>query len=502
MTAKKWLGFTLLTAVFALTSAPGPASGAVDKCQKQIETIGRAFKDQVYKAIQFCKDTYRAEVAKALAAAQKAGDPNVFASTLQLNLEKKAPVCGKKLESVLGTPNGLGGIAQKTQAEKAYKKLNDLVVKGICSDCDLFALGHLVPAGWGDAWIRALLVAELKWAYEQELSHVADLPAVFSALIDPDAGGPPDCTGVLEPTRNYCAVLATPPCQSLTCTLNSTSSEVNNDVCALSGVLTGSLSGTFIQEYCQFPPWTGCDLFVIGAPARGIAPTTLNPLSVATLCPANVRTMGFVKGPGTCTIDYGPAGGPATTSFTVSSVISPTSPKDISICESTGAGCPLGLLSCPVAPSCASISSAPGCAKSALPPPLQISFGPGTVAQGDSVLAAQMQILTVVPAGSCTQGAATNMDSLSLVLTTGTSAATVNGAWGNACGSDPPNSCDDSKSITGSGSTFASLAPNSVGSPGNYLDGSDLANGCVTGSVANACHPSGSLVSNWKLCCQ
>ena len=497
MKGRKWLWSTLAAAAFAVGGLVGPAAAQdVAKCQKQIENIGRAFKDQVYKALQFCKDTYRTEVVKALAAAQKAGDPSVFEPTLQVNLEKKAPVCGKKLEKVLGTPNGLPPtLAQTTQAEKTYKKLNDLVVKGKCTNQHLFQLGHLVPGsnptdGWGDAWIRALLVAELKWAYEQQLSHVPDLGAILSGLIDPDGGGAPDCKGVLEPTVNYCAVLATPPCQSLACTLSS-SSQLNVNMCAVS-LPAQTLTGVLMQEYCQFPPWTGCDMFVVGAPSRGIDEVDL---LIAKACTTNMRSMGFVKGPNSCTINYGPAGGTPATTFTKNSVVS--GPEDVAICQSTqvsGGTCSSGTYSIPATPS----TACPSCATNG-PGPLEVTLS-GSVGQGDSVIAGQLQILTTT-AASCTEGTATDMNNVPLLFTTGNFSIEVQEADGTLCGG--VDSCAGSLSSTlPSAGNFGSLTPNTTGSPGNYVDSSDLSGACVGGGFPGACSALQSLTTTFALCCQ
>ena len=497
MKGRKWLWSTLAAAAFAVGGLVGPAAAQdVAKCQKQIETIGRAFKDQVYKALQFCKDTYRTEVVKALAVAQKAGDLSLFAPTLQQNLEKKAPVCGKKLESVLGTPNGLPGAIQKTQAEKTYKKLNDLVVTNKCTNQHLFQLGHLIPGsnpsnGWGDAWIRALLVAELKWAYEQQLSQVSDLGAIFSALIDPAGGGDPDCTGVLEPNVNYCAVLATPPCQSLACTLRN-DSRLNVNMCAI-GLPQQTLSGVLMQEYCQFPPWTGCDMVVVGAPSRGIDEVNL---TIAKACTTNVRSMGFVKGQSSCTINYGPAGSPPATSFTTTSVVS--GPEDVTICQSTqesGGTCTPGTYTIPVAPS----SACPACAPNG-PGPLQVTLG-GSVTQGDSVIAGQLQILTTT-AANCTQGTATDMNNVSLLFTTGNFNIQLNEADGNLCGG--AGNCAGTRSSTlSSAGNFSSLTPNTTGNPtGNYVDSSDLSGACVGGGFPGACSTLQSLTTTFVLCCQ
>lgn len=109
----------------------GPTSAraqTLDKCQKQIENLGRGFQDQVFKALKKCKDFYRLEVVKSQA------NP---AYNLTAALDMRAKTCGIALDKVLGTPNGLGGTVQQTQAEKYFKKLSHLIAKGKCTNLHL-----------------------------------------------------------------------------------------------------------------------------------------------------------------------------------------------------------------------------------------------------------------------------------------------------------------------------------------------------------------------------
>lgn len=484
MKERKWLWSTLAAAAFAVGALAGPAAAQdVGKCQKQLENIGRGFKDQIYKAIQFCKDTYRAEVVKA-------GGNQTLLTT---NLEKKAPACGKKLEKVLGTPNGLGGPVQTTQAEKTYKKLKDLVDKGKCTNIHLYQLGHLIPGsspanGWGDAWIRTFLAAQLKAAYEQEASIVGDLPAVFGALIDPDGSGAPTCAGTLEPSVNYCALLATPPCKSLVCNLDPMPSSLNVDLCAIP-LPPGDPVGSVVQSYCQFPPWTGCDLAVVGHPSRVINQVNL---VLARACTTNVRAMGVVKGPASCTLNYGPAAGPPVTSITTTSNVN--GPENVTICQSTqsgGGSCSAGTHTIPATPS----TACPACAAGG-PGPIEVTLS-GSMSPGDAVIAGQLQILTTTDP-NCTQGTATDMNNVPLLFTTGNFNVTVQEADGGACGS-----CAGTKTLAlTSAGNFSSVTPDSIAPGANYLDSGDLSGACISGGFPGACSTLSSLVTTFNLCCQ
>ena len=480
MKGRNWFGLSLMTAALLLGGSAGPASAQdLAKCQKQIENNARGFKDQVWKALQVCKDLYRAEVVKAQAL-------NLSPVQLAQNLDKKAVVCGKKLDGVLGVKGGgLGTPTPKTQAEKYYKKLSDLVTTGKCTNTDLAVLGHLPPTQYGDAWIRSVLVSELKWAYDQQLATVADLPNIMNQLIDPDTANTGSCA-IAPPAgdgNNYCAVLASPPCTKMACRIDTTGTSLTIDICGL-GPIAAALSGEVIQEYCQFPPWTGCDIAIIGNPARSINPVNFVGNQA---CTTNVRAEGWVKGAASCTIGYGGPNGSPVTTFNASTVIN--GPKDLTICQDVTGPCPGGDLTLP--------GGSTPCTCSGNPPgPIKITFG-GTLGQGDSVTLAALQIHTVNPATGACSGTTSDATFVPLFFTTGNSSVEVKNPQCGACADI---------TVSASGLATTTVAPNTNDSnplASNFLDSSDLANLETAGGFPGACPATlPSLATGFKIVCQ
>lgn len=499
MKARKWLWSGLGVAALVLGGFAGPASAQdLAKCQKQIENNARGFKDQVWKALQACKDLYRAEVVKA----QLLG---LTPAQLALNLDKKAVVCGKKLDGVLGTKGGgLGTATPKTQAEKYYKKLNDLLVTGKCTSDHLALLGHLPSAQYGDAWIRSFLVSQLKWAYDQQVATVADLPNIMNQLIDPDTANAGSCA-IAPPAgdgNNYCAVLASPPCTKMACRINDVTTQLTINLCGLASVPT-PLSGEVIQEYCQFPPWTGCDIAIIGNPARSI-----NPVSFIgnTACTTSVRAEGWVKGAATCQIGYGGPNGTPVTTFSASSVVN--GPKNLSICQDVEPGngndCPSGAqLVIPASSTPCSCSGNPA-------GPIEITFS-GALGAGDSITSAALQIHTVSgadPGPPACSGTTSDATFVPLFFTTGNSSVTVLDPDTNSGTAPCGDVCGSSLSVSGSGAPITGVAPNTnandgTGANSNYLDSGDLAGSTTGGGFPGACSATlPSLATGFSIVCQ
>jgi hypothetical protein len=473
MKGRKWLWSTLAAAAFALGLVGPAAAQDLAKCQKQIENNGRGFQDQVFKALQLCKDLYRAEVVKAQVL-------NLTPAQLDLNLDKKAVVCGKKLTSVLGTTGGgLGTPTPKTQAEKYYKKFNDLLLTGKCTSEHLVLLGHLPSSQYQDSWIRWILTSQLKSAYEKQLSLVADLSNIMNTLVDPDTANPGSCA-IAPPAgdgNNYCAVLASSPCNKVNCRIDTVGTSLTINLCAL-GPLPTALSGEVVQEYCQFPPWTGCDIAIVGTPARSI-----NPVSFVgnTACSTNLRAEGWIKGALTCQIGYGgpasPAPGSPVTTFSANSLI--TGPKDITICQdadmSNGDNCPPG-----------STFDLPGgttiCSWSSQPPgPIHVTLA-GSLSAGDSISSSALLIHTAPPPGGQCSGTTADATFVPLFFTTGSVSITVEDAGGTG------SACDPLVQAAGPGAPFSSVAPNSNGpTVQNYLDSSDNAGAKTAGGFPGAC---------------
>jgi hypothetical protein len=508
MKTRNWLSVPLVAASLLATGAIGPAQAQtppIDKCQKQLETIGRAFEDQVFKALQFCKDAYRTAVVKA------AGN----ADNLKALLEKQAPNCGKKLDSVLGTTGGgLGTTTPKTQAEKTYKKLSDLLATGKCSADHITQLGYLRPSnsptdGYGDAWIRWFLTAMLKAAYEKQLWIVGDLPNIMAQFVDPDDTVTGDCATKSNGTavgdgKNYCAVLLSSPCHKLNCRIDTTGTQLLLNICGL-GTPTPTLSGEVIQEYCQFPPFTGCDVAIVGNPARSIDPVNILGSNVA--CTTNLRASGFVKGPATCRIGYGgPAANPGATpptnanpatTFDVTSVV--RGPKNVSICQDVRPSG--GNESCPASPP--PTFTLPGgttnCSCSSAPPgPINVSLS-GAMGPGDAVTSAALQIHTAPPPATNCSGTTSDASFVPLLFTTGQVDVVVKDPQCNA-------TCGDSisRSIPGtSGFPGTLLNTNGPSTTESFVDSSDLGGGQTAGGFPGACPATlPSLVTAFKIVCQ
>ena len=441
MKRRAWFSSAVLGTLAALALVAAPAHAALDKCQKELEVRGRFYQDQVLKALQFCKDAYRIEYVKAIT-------KGLTSQQFLLALDKKAPVCGKKLFGVLGVPNGLGAVVQTTQAEKIFKKLSDAVTTGKCTDNDLASLGHL-PSVYGDAWKRLFLTAMLKAAYEKQLALVHDFPGILSTMIDPDNMNPGDCSAGLSP--NFCQLLQSPPCFNRTCRLAS-GSESNTNI---GFPINIPLQGELTTGYCQFDPFLGSDIGVIGGPSRTTDPVAVLPLADA--CPSTLRASGFIK-----------CGSNPTMS----------GPINTRVCAKADGGGPNGICTGMIAPVCA--PQPPGIGNNTncgVPPgPNCVEASGPTAGQGDAVVLSVLQIETqqppATPPGSTCTGVGGNV--VPVLFTTGTATVEVENG-GASCGGIGP--------FSKTGSSFANLCPTT---PGFFHSGTLAGGSLVGGFVATS----------------
>jgi hypothetical protein len=320
---------------------------------------------------------------------------------------------------------------------------------------------------------------------------VADLPNIMNSLVDPDTANTGSCA-IPPPAgdgNNYCAVLASPPCNKVNCRIDTPNTTLTINLCGI-GPLPANLSGEIIQEYCQFPPWTGCDIAIVGNPARSIDPVNF---LTNDACTTNLRAEGWIKGSNSCQIGYGgPSPGGAVTTFSVGTVIN--GPKDISICQdTTGSGCS-GSITLPGGTTPCTL-----CSSTNPPGPIKVALS-GTLAAGDSIALSALQIHTAAagsPPGVNCSGTTGDATFVPLFFTTGTVNVTVQ----NPCGSCGPSLSQGA----GPGAAFSSVAPNSNSGPGpvNFLDSSDNSGAITAGGFPGACPASlPSLATAFKIQCQ
>jgi hypothetical protein len=411
----------------AVSLASGTAlaqSLTIDKCQKAIETEGVKIQGLILKALQLCKDKYRQTVVKV----------NKSGGSLQLNVElpKATKACDTALAKTIGIPGGnlntLG--APPSQVQKTYAKLNTLVSGGKCTNADLAALGHLPQAAYGDAWIRWVITAMLKAAYEKQIWLVADTPGIMNSFCDANGNGttgePAGTTGDC-PT---CCKLNQSPCYKMNCRLGAGSNTTVNLL--ESAPLTLPLTGELVSEYCVFPDFIGSDIAVVGNPSRTV--NVLN-LGGTAACVSMVRAQGFIK--------CGP-----------SSLFS--GPRNVALCaDANGAN-----------PPCSSSGS---CLPAAANATTQCATGPGPICQdllppaaavNDTVVLATLQIETANPP-PCT-GSGGNV--VPTVLTTGNVSVTFSNY-------DPACSLSNTDTVTGSAGTCPTGFFNSASLGGTTLVG-------------------------------
>jgi len=508
MKTRNWLSVPLVAAGLLAAGAIGPALGQLGPCpasnttavcQTQIEKLGRGFQDQVFKAFQFCKDSYRKTFVKF--------QTNLPA--LPTALESVSEACGKKLEKVFN-PGNFDCVAPLSQAEKTYCKLRALVTTNKCTWLDLVTLGHLPETdeqgqpAYGDAWARWILTAMLKAAYEKQTWLVADFPNIMDALEDPDTGSPKQCKDPATGSSgvNWCAVLSHSPCHKLACRIDQTATQLSINLCPL-GALASNLSGEVIQEYCQFPWFTGCDTAIVGNPARGIDGVGF---AGNVACTTNFRSEGFVAGPanGTIQYTYDDFAGNNPTTFPVSCTsIIQNKPKDIQVCQTTSATDPscnpiLGGsrdLCLPSIP-----SPCPPCTGVTGPSPIHIKLG-GAMGPGDSVSLSHLQISTTAGAPpDCTSSGTDNGATfVPLFFTTGSFSVDVPDATANCA---PPCAVNPTGSFSGSPQPLAYNGGVNPPFPDNYLDSYEVGGLQTAGGFPGACPATQPpLASAFKIVC-
>jgi hypothetical protein len=437
----------------AVSLASGTAlaqSLTIDKCQKAIEKEGVKIQAMILKALQLCKDKYRQTVVKV----------NKSGGSLQLNVElpKATTACDAALAKTIGVPGGLNSSTPTTQVQKTYAKLAALVPGGKCTNADLAALGHLPEAAYGDAWIRWVITAMLKAAYEKQIWLVADTPGIMNAFCNANgnltSGEPAGPTGDC-PT---CCNLKQSPCYKMNCRLGLGS---QTDLTLLDYTpppppppvppsplsLTLPLSGELVAEYCVYPDFIGTDIAVVGNPSRTV--NVVNIPGGTKACVSMVRAEGFIKCGGSSLFN---------------------GPKDIDLCaDSNGANPPCGGpgAACLPAPANATTACSIG------PGPICQKLSPPLAGTADAVMLATLQIETVNP-GPCT-GSGGNV--VPTILTTGS--VTVKFDNFNNPGHD--HDADNFADPNCSGSRTATVSGAAGTCPPGYFDSASLGGTTLVG---------------------
>jgi hypothetical protein len=232
----------------------GPAAAAtprLDTCQKAIEGAAIKLEASGVKALQYCKDQYRAQAVKGVSGAA---------------LAATAAKCQIKLNLAFQFPDAGG----KSAAQKAYTALSGLVAGGKCDNTMLQQLGHLrQDTNPPDVWARIAVARGIRGAIEQQIGNVRDVINVFQDLYQSDGGvSCPNC-------GDY--VLGG-PCAIHACCLGGASSTCV-DTATLDIPL--SLSGVEAIGICDMPNVLAGAYIVLGTPSKGLAPVPLGGGTVA-----------------------------------------------------------------------------------------------------------------------------------------------------------------------------------------------------------------------------
>jgi hypothetical protein len=387
--SRSWL--VGLLAAAGLILASGTAQAQLDKCQQGIEKEAVKIQALILKALQLCKDKYRQTVVK------------VNKNSPPLNINVELPKVTKACDTLLAKTIGNGPLTPlstpPTQVQKTYAKLSNLVTgtPPKCDDASLAALGHLPQSQFGDAWIRWLITAMLKSAYEKQIWIVADTPGIMNALCDANGNTVPGESAGPTGDCPTCCKLRVPPCNKMNCRLQPGVSNSFTKVTLLGEdgatnvPLTLALGKELVSEYCQYPDFIGSDIAVVGNPSR-----TIDELNVGgnNVCVTQLRATGFIK----CSGSGGFSG-----------------PKNVDLCvdAANGAG-PCNAGAC--LPAGATSQSCPSGGK---PGPTCQALS-GSAAINDTVVLSTLQIESA--STPCT-GASGNV--VPTVLTTGTVNVTV-----------------------------------------------------------------------------
>lgn len=420
--------------VLGLSSAPAFA-GDLYKCQQGIEKESVKIQGLILKALQLCKDKYRQTVVKVNKLNSDSNPGND--TTLAVELPKVTTACDGLLAKTIGIPGGnLGTLGvPPSQVQKTYDKLMKLTTVGTppkCEDGELLALGHLPKTAYGDAWIRWIIMAMLKGAYEKQVWLVGDTPGIMGALCDANGNGTPGEPAGPTGDCPTCCKLQVPPCFTMTCRLAGASNATLQLLDGGSNFSLG-LGKELASEYCQYSDFIGSDIAVVGGPSRTVDEIVIP--ATARACVTQLRAEGFIKCGGSSFFN---------------------GPKNVTLCaDSDGANPPCGT-ACQPAPATSITSCATG------PGPICQTLGTPAVTN-DSVILSTLQIETVVPLGPCT-GSGGNV--VPTILTTGN--VTL-----NFVNYTPACSGTYTDTVTG----VAGTCP----APGSFLDSEDLAGTTLVG---------------------
>jgi hypothetical protein len=255
------------------------ATPTVATCGKAIEGEIVKMQTAIMKALEVCLDGYHADLVK-----------------------PESPQFTKasaKCELGLGKAIGLGNNSTMAK-EKA--KLDSFItpVPKSCDDVGLLLLGHLPQGTFGDVWSRAISLAALNTAYNEEAAANQDMVdglGNLGGLYGSPAGGCPDCK-----------TLTVPPCIEHACAYLSGSGTGFNIV-SESGInipLSGGLQplpGVSTFTLCNYkgPGGTSVnpanDYIVLGSTSKGIKPASIPGVGFA--CVTGIGAEGYINCGGT-----------------------------------------------------------------------------------------------------------------------------------------------------------------------------------------------------------
>ena len=453
---RSWLASLVAAAglIFAFGSSPVLAQGDLFRCQQGIEKEAVKIQALILKALQLCKDKYRQTVVKVNKLNSDSNPGND--TTLAVELPRITRACDGLLAKTIGIPGGnLNSLGTPpSQVQKTYQKLNALLAPGKCTDAELAALGYLPSAAYGDAWIRWLITAMLKAAYEKQIWIVADTPGIMVALCDANGNNTPGEAAGPTGDCPTCCKLQVPPCNKLNCRLAATSGSTVQ-LLDTGFPIPLALGKEIVSEYCQYPDFIGSDIAVVGNPSR-----TIDELSLAgnSVCVTQLRAMGFIKC-GASSLFNGP--------------------KDVQLCaDSNGGACNTGAC-------LPQLTATTACPSPALPLRVCQQLSPTLATANDTVVLSHLQIEVAPSPPGCT-GAGGNV--VPTVLTTGSVTVSFDNFDGSCSGTY-------SNTVNGSAGTC----------PTGFLDSADLAGTTLVGGFPAYQSPSSALgdtVTTFNLVCE
>lgn len=251
--------FALAVGVATLVTA-GPAWADLTKCQAGIEKNGSKLQAAILKAFTKCADGFRK------------------ANGVPATVMTAAASCQGGLTKALDFGNNiLLSAMEKTKA--SLDKLTTFIppASPTCSADDLGRLGHLRSDLFGDRWARLTLLSGLKGAYDTQAALQGDFPNTMIEL---------EKTGACP----LCGDLATPPCLTSACVLNTGSPNVETKFASPAAVpLPLTLSGVTITTGCEWQNVLPNEIGFLGNANIGLKPTTI---IGNTICNINFRAEG------------------------------------------------------------------------------------------------------------------------------------------------------------------------------------------------------------------